>query len=168
MVNSVSRLLLMRHAKSDRANWVGPDHERPLNDRGVRSAQAVGRHLAAGGMVPDRIISSTAVRARTTADLVVTSAGWDLSLELDERLYGAGPMELIGVIREVDDGVDSLLVVGHEPTWSMAASGLTGGQYVEMPTAAVAVIEFDAAWPSVGWNRGRLVDHVLARSLLDA
>ncbi len=165
---SVNQLLLMRHAKSDRANWVGPDHERPLNDRGVRSARAVGRYLSTNGRVPDLIISSTAVRAHTTADLVVASAGWESSVELDERLYGAGPMEVIGVIREVDDAVGRLLLVGHQPTWSMVVSGLTGGQYVEMPTAAVAVIDFDAAWRALGWDGGRLVDHVLARGLLEA
>lgn len=168
MVNEVHQLLLMRHAKSDRANWTGPDHERPLNNRGVKSAQAVGRHLAANGCVPDRIVSSTAVRARTTADLVVASAGWGSPVELDERLYSAGPLELIGVIREVDDAVETLMVVGHEPTWSIVASGLAGGQYVEMPTGAVAIIEFDGSWSSVGSDEGRLVDHVLARSLLDA
>ena len=89
-------------------------------------------------------------------------------MELDDRLYGSGPMELIGAVREIDEGTVRALVVGHEPTWSMAASGLTGGVYVEMPTAAVACITFDAGgWPDVAWDSGRLVDHILARALLE-
>ncbi|MDH3250945.1 MAG: histidine phosphatase family protein [Acidimicrobiia bacterium] len=162
----MTELLLMRHAKSDRANWRGVDHERPLNERGVRSARAVGHHLADTGRQPDRVVSSTAVRARTTAELVVDAAGWSVAVDLDDRLYGAGAMELIGAVRETSVAVRRLLVVGHEPTWSMAASGLIGGVRLEMPTAAVAVVGFDVPWPQIEWDGGLLVEHVLARELL--
>lgn len=160
------QLLLMRHAKSDRANWTGPDHERPLNDRGVRSAEAMGRHLTGLGMAPGRLISSTAVRARTTAELAAAAGEWSVPVELDERLYGAGPMEVINLVRELDPESERVMLVGHEPTWSMVASGLTGGRYLEMPTAAVAVVGFEQPWRKVAWDSGRLVDHLLARPLI--
>ncbi len=62
-------LLLMRHAKSDWDADYESDHDRPLNDRGLKSARLMGRVLADEGLVPDLIISSTALRARTTAEL---------------------------------------------------------------------------------------------------
>jgi phosphohistidine phosphatase len=163
----VRELMLMRHAKSDRAHWDGLDHERPLNARGVDSARAVGKYLEASGRRPDGIISSTAVRARTTADLVVEAAGWDIDVVLDERLYGSGPMQLLNAIRETSDDRQRMLVVGHQPTWSMAASGLApDAGAIDMPTAAVAVLTFDSSWSDLGWAKAKLVDHVLARPLL--
>ena len=89
-------------------------------------------------------------------------------VELDERLYGAGPMEVVNLIRELDPESARVMLVGHEPTWSMVASGLTGGRYIEMPTAAVAVVAIDEPWARVAWDGGRLVDHILARPLLES
>ena len=163
----VRELMLMRHAKSDRARWNGIDHARPLNDRGIDSARAVGRHLAGTSRRPDGIISSTAVRARTTAELVVEAAGWDLEVVLDDRLYGSGPMELLSAVRELGDDLARVLVVGHQPTWSMAASGLAGDTTaIDMPTAAVAVLGFDGSWADLAWGQATLLDHVLSRPLL--
>src|ERR1700710_274986 len=59
------RLILLRHAKSDRPAGVA-DRERPLNDRGRRAAAAVGAHLAREGFRPDLDLVSAAARTRET------------------------------------------------------------------------------------------------------
>jgi phosphohistidine phosphatase len=94
-------LVLVRHAKSA---WDSPgldDHERPLAERGLRDAPEMGRRLAERGLVPDVIRSSTAVRARTTAKLMAQALGVGADrVQLDERLYGAMPEEILTVVGE--------------------------------------------------------------------
>lgn len=131
-------LLMMRHAKSDWEAEYATDHERPLNKRGVRSARIMGRVLAAKNLAPEAIITSTAVRARTTSELARAAGEWVANLFLEPRLYGTGSRDVIDVIRNAP-GVDRLMVVGHQPTWSLVVDDLTD-RYVDMKTGAVAVI----------------------------
>lgn len=129
----------MRHAKSDWAADFGTDHERPLNSRGVKAARQMGTVLAESDQVPDRIISSTAVRARTTAVLAAEAGEWGVEPSLEPRFYGTGPDAVLEVVRAVE-GAEKLLIVGHQPTWGMLVHALTG-ELVEMKTATVAIVE---------------------------
>lgn len=148
-------LLLMRHAKSDRDADYDSDHERPLNDRGVRSARIMGRVLAAESQAPDLVVTSTAVRARSTATLAEEAGEWGCEIVLDPNLYGTGADAAVQVASEATDA-DQLMLVGHEPTWSILASVLTG-EKVEMKTATVAIIEFDIdAWRDLPSRRGEI------------
>lgn len=136
-------LLLMRHAKSDWDAEYGSDHDRPLNHRGAKSARLMGRVLADQGLIPDRVTSSTALRARRTAELAIESGNWDAELVLDRALYDEGPRGVLDVAASAPD-VPRLMLVGHQPTWSMLVAALTG-ERVEMKTATVAVVALDVA-----------------------
>jgi phosphohistidine phosphatase len=148
-------LLLMRHAKSDWDADYGLDHDRPLNERGLRSARLMGRVLADEGLVPDLIISSTAVRARRTAELAIEAGDWEAELVLDRSLYEEGPRAVLEAGASAPD-VSSVMLVGHQPTWSMLVSALTG-ERADMKTAAVAVIELDLnSWAELPGASGTL------------
>jgi phosphohistidine phosphatase len=158
----MATLLLMRHGKSDWGASHQGDHERPLNGRGVRSARIIGRLLAARGEVPDHVISSTAVRARTSAELAKEAGGWECQISLDADLYHSGPDGVIEVAAQAPE-VGRLMLVGHQPTWSLLSQELTG-TWVDMKTATVAVIEFDiAGWAGLGHARGALSDVINPR-----
>lgn len=149
-------LLLLRHAKSDWDSDFPDDHERPLAKRGRRAAKDVGRWLAAVAP-PDLVLSSTAVRARTTAELAAAAGGWSCPLETTRELYEATPEAVLAVVRRGPDAVSTLLVVGHEPTWSLFVSRAIGGGAVRMKTAAIAALSFEAArWDEVGFGDGVL------------
>jgi len=138
-------VLLMRHAKSDRAHWSGVDHDRPLAVRGREAAGAMGRFMAAADLVPDRALSSTAIRASETLDLLISGGGWQgVTTERRESLYGAGPGEVWRVVERADRGESRLLLVGHEPGWSESVYFLTGGARVRMATGMLARIDFEA------------------------
>lgn len=144
-------LLLMRHAKSDWDASYGTDHDRPLGDRGVRSARLIGRVLTEAGAQPDLVISSTALRARSTAEHVVEAGRWDATIRLDPNLHGTGPDAALVVASGAPD-VRRLMMIGHQPTWSMLVTALTGGS-VDMKTATVAVIEFPVeSWAEMREN----------------
>lgn len=140
-------LLLVRHAKS---SWDRPgldDHDRPLNARGLRDAPEMGRRLAERGLIPDRILSSTALRAQTTAQLIADAFGYDADrIVLDERLYAASDDEVLRVIGEIDGDIGTAMVVGHNPETVSLAQRFSRDVH-EMPTCAVAEFTFDVdAW----------------------
>jgi phosphohistidine phosphatase len=134
-------LLVMRHAKSDWGVVSGGDHERVLARRGIKAARKVGRFLTKSGMTPDLVISSTAVRALSTAELAVEAGGWGCEIVARGELYASDPERVLDVIHEVQNGFGRLLIAGHEPTWSTLVTWLIGGEKVGMPTAAVACLD---------------------------
>ncbi|KZE95271.1 2,3-bisphosphoglycerate-dependent phosphoglycerate mutase [Agromyces sp. NDB4Y10] len=137
-------LVLVRHAKSAWADPTLADHDRPLNDRGRRDAPEMGRRLRERGTSPDTILSSTAVRARTTAEALATALAVDpAAVVLDERLYGSSPETILDIVAELDDGLSTALVVAHDPGLSDLAFRLSA-EIEHMPTCAVAEFKFSA------------------------
>jgi phosphohistidine phosphatase len=148
-------LLVMRHAKSDWNADYGSDHERPLNDRGADSARLMGKVLSDERQVPDLVITSTAVRALTTAALANEAGKWDADIVGESGLYGGGTDAAVHVASRSPD-VDRLMLVGHQPTWSNLVLKLTG-ERVEMKTATAVVVEFDIDhWSALPGEQGRL------------
>jgi len=152
------RLLLFRHGKSDWSAEYGSDHDRPLARRGIRAAALMGRYLAELGQVPDAVLCSTALRARQTLELAAEAGSWKVPVELREELYATSAGEVVELLRDRDDDRRSLLLVGHEPTWSTLAGGLIGGAGLKFPTACMARIDLDvASWSALAFDRGVLV-----------
>ena len=111
-----TRLILLRHAKSD---WSGPglaDFERPLSKRGRKAAPAVGRWLHDRGCMPDIVISSPAVRAKETVLAVAAELGIpEKEIRFDRRVYEAGPVRLAAVLKEHAADARCALLTGHNP-----------------------------------------------------
>ncbi|MBK8978066.1 MAG: histidine phosphatase family protein [Planctomycetes bacterium] len=130
-------LLLLRHAKS---SWDDPglrDHDRPLNERGGRAAPRMGELLRDEHILPDRILSSTAVRARQTAEAVAAVCGLSDALATIEELYLAPPSVILETVRRRAGEAIRVLVVAHNPGLEELVARLAG-QHYEFPTAALA------------------------------
>ncbi len=134
-------LLVMRHAKSDWGAAFGDDHERPLARRGVKAARRMGRFIAEAGVAPELVISSTAVRALTTAKLAAEAGDWGCPIVITEDFYASDAASVLERVGETEAGVERLLIAGHEPTSSALVRWLIGGGRVRMPTAAVACLD---------------------------
>jgi phosphohistidine phosphatase len=152
-------LLILRHAKSSWKEHGIDDHDRPLNERGRRSAPRVGRWLRARDLVPDGILCSTAERARATAELVSAAIDHQGPMIVEPDAYLADPATLIDLVSALPEEWSRALLVGHNPGLEALVSDLTGA--VEpLPTAALAQIELDVdSWAELpGASRpGRLV-----------
>jgi phosphohistidine phosphatase len=148
-------LLLLRHAKAERD---GPqrDRDRQLTDRGRRDAARMGRFLTAAEMVPDLVLTSSAARAEATAEIALEAGGWSCALRRIPAFYDASPGEVLEAVR-ASGGGPTLLVVGHEPTWSATAVILIGGGSLRLPTAGLAHVHFELEdWSEVAPGRGVL------------
>ncbi|HWT11797.1 MAG TPA: histidine phosphatase family protein [Allosphingosinicella sp.] len=168
-------LTLLRHAKSSWDDPVGRDFERPLNKRGRRAAQTIGRELRALGLEFDRIVASPALRVAETLAEVAQGYGRPIRPVYDERVYLATAATLLDVVREADDGADRLLIAGHNPglealalllTGEEGDGGLRGEVAVKYPTGTVAEIRFAVeSWGDVAAGAGRLERFIRPRDL---
>ncbi|MDQ4215756.1 SixA phosphatase family protein [Microbacterium sp. ASV81] len=148
-------LLLARHAKSDWDVDGLHDHDRPLNARGRRDAPAMARRLAGEDLGVQRIVSSTATRARSTA--AAYAAALELPVIEDPALYAASARTILHVAAALPDGVDVAMLVGHNPGMTDALAELTGS-YAEFPTCAVAECAVDVgSWAELVEGSGRLL-----------
>lgn len=167
-------LTLLRHAKSSWDDPVSRDFDRPLNKRGRKAARVVGRAMREEGLAFDAIIASPAVRVVETLRDVGDSYGRALEPEQDPDLYLASPAVLLERIHHVDDKVERLLVVGHNPGLEQLALLLTGNEgsglrdevEVKYPTATLAEIRFDVdRWADVAAAGGILTRFIRPRDL---
>lgn len=153
-------LVLVRHAKS---SWRHPglaDHDRPLNRRGLRDAPRMAARLAARATAPDRIVTSSAVRARTTArtfaDVLGLGPG---SLEVRPELYGAGSDRVLKTVRGLDDRHGTVILVGHNPTFTELGNGLSAERIGHVPTCGVVTFGLASVrWARADWGRFELID----------
>jgi phosphohistidine phosphatase len=154
----VSRLYLLRHAKSSWKDERLDDHDRPLAPRGKRASKAIGRYLRDHDIEPELVLCSSAKRARQTLERL-GPAGVDARIE--RELYAAGAHDLLERLRAVPDGVASVMLVGHNPGMQQLALRLAGLDD-KFPTAALAILDCDG-WS--GLERAELIDYVKPRDL---
>ena len=159
-------LLLLRHAKSSWKESSLPDHDRPLNKRGLKAAPRMGRLMRETGLRPDGVLCSTATRAKETLQLVLTELGGGVPVTFHAELYHCDVAQILGVLRGVAEPAASLLVVGHNPDLELFLEHATG-QTERLPTGALARIEVElAAWSDLtDATRGTLVSVSRPREL---
>jgi len=153
-------LILLRHAKAEQAHGK-PDHQRGLAARGRRDARAVGRWLSdpSQGVAVDLALCSTSERTRQTLDGLCAGGALVRESRFDERIYNASAASLLGVLLEVPDSVNTVLLVGHAPGIPMLAMALAIGgtgstEAIErlskgFPTSSLAILGFEGRWAAL-------------------
>lgn len=165
----MKRLYILRHGKSDWSADFESDHERPLADRGRKAAALIGRLVSSLNQVPELVVTSTAVRARDTAALAAAAGSWACPIEQEPALYGASPESVLTVLNSRGAVHASVMLVGHQPTWSELIGRLTGGSALHFPTAALARIDLAIeTWDEIRWGSGSLTWLVTPKLLLKA
>ena len=135
-------LLVLRHAKSSWKDEKIDDHERPLNTRGLKDAPRMGELLKEHDLVPEYILSSSAVRARLTAELAAEHSGYEGEIGGGRELYSFASEDYLEALEKLEDGYARVMVVGHNPGLEELVEWLTG-VYASLPTASLAVINLD-------------------------
>ncbi|HWC62701.1 MAG TPA: histidine phosphatase family protein [Rhizomicrobium sp.] len=172
----MKRLYLLRHAKAVPSEPSLDDHARELTVRGMHDAGAMARYLRKNGFIPDLMLISTSARTRQTADLVLREIG--AKADYRDALYLAEAGKILGMVQAVAQGVEGLMVVGHNPGLEELA-GLLAREPVrrkerhrrdvleeKFPTAALAVLDFDIAkWREIQPGTGKLTDFVRPKDL---
>jgi phosphohistidine phosphatase len=163
------RLLLVRHAKAIATAPGLRDRDRPLNERGRSAAAELGRGLAARALCPELILCSDAERARQTMEIMVGCWAREPQTRILPELYDQVDADYVGLVHAESGGAVSVMVVAHNPAIHATALALADGTQPgagelrrHYPTAAVAVLDFDAdGWPAVALGRGQLAAFIV-------
>ena len=149
-------IIIFRHGKSDWNAVYSKDHDRPLAKRGINASKKMGIFLKDKDQVPDIVISSSADRAKTTAELAIKAGNWSSNFYIDESIYGRSSDFLLELAKLIDDKNKSICFVGHEPTCSSFIS-LSTFHSARFKTASMAKINFVSdSWSGIEFGKGTL------------
>lgn len=137
-------LYLLRHAKSSWSDHRLSDFDRPLNKRGIQQAPQIAALLAAKDARPQKIITSPANRALSTAKVMAVAIGSDETrIGSDKRIYEANIQTLMYLIQELDDTLQTVMLVGHNPGFSYLVNTLSRQKIAPLPTCALIQLKLE-------------------------
>ncbi len=153
-------IYFVRHAKSSWEDSSLRDFQRPLNKRGLRDAPFMGRLMHAKAPAPDRLITSPAVRARTTARYYAEAIGYPVEdLQEEPVIYEAFPVDIMKLIEQFDPGWKVVFLFGHNPTWTTLANTFATSFIANIPTCGTFRVEAEVDdWAAFTSATGRLTE----------
>lgn len=155
----VKSLILMRHAQASDERSLS-DFERPLTAIGVRDARHMGRWLKSESYMPDMIITSDALRAATTAEIISEELNLSGTLHSEHELYEASVRTALQVITQTEENHQTLLVVGHNPTLSYLSDYLSDRSFPGLQPASLVIIQFEGlSWIEIGEHSGKFISY---------
>lgn len=153
---SVKKLYLIRHAKSSWEDDSLDDFERPLSERGLRDALTMGSRLRKKYIVPDIILSSPALRAKTTAELIANKIVYSKEIVFDKNIYEASSLQLQKILRGLDDTNNSAFLFGHNPELNILADYFVDFEE-NIVTCGIVAIEFRCeSWTEITPENAKL------------
>lgn len=166
----MKRVLLLRHAKAEQAS--DDDHARKLTERGRMDAAHIGAWLHKRYII-DLVLCSTSARTRETWRFVIEELGGKDEVQFLKPLYLAPVATIMKLVRRADDGVQTIMIIGHNPGIEEAVAMLVReargkDEYRRLqaasekfPTATLAVLEFEVGhWRDTKSNSGTLAAFV--------
>lgn len=152
------KLLIVRHAKSDWGSLELKDFDRPLNSRGKKDAPEMGKRLLGKGLLPDYIVSSTALRAITTCKIITKELGLEDKINLESKIYEASVPTLLNIINQFNNEDDFAALFGHNNGITDLAIYLTNTDIYDIPTCGMVLIEFPFDdWSLISKNTGEVI-----------
>lgn len=153
----MKKVYLIRHAKSSWKDLALEDFERPLNKRGKSDAPLMGDKLHDKKVVPDTILSSPALRAKTTAKTMAKKIGFEKEIVYKKDIYEASAMTLHKILTKIADKKSIVFLFGHNPSLNELSE-----HYIHfnenIPTCAVVEIVFDCnSWADISAENASLV-----------
>jgi phosphohistidine phosphatase len=144
-------ILLLRHAKSDWDNPGLSDFDRPLAKRGLKDAPRMGEVLALFDCVPDEILSSPALRAKQTTEMIVEACGYKKSIQWADSFYGGTSEDLMAALQRLPHRVERVMLVGHNPTMEETVATLLSASLdewrdewsIRIPTTGLVCLDAD-------------------------
>ena len=162
----MKQIYVLRHAKSSWDNSNLSDFERPLSKRGIRDANKLSIFLKNMDLMIDIVLCSTAVRAKDTFDL--TACGFNFEIDkanYTDKLYFGDVSSIIMRLKEIDNSLKNILIVGHNPTLHYLVESLTNKKIDRFKTCNLAIITHDDNWNSLGSKKSSLKSLIKPKEL---
>ena len=156
MFRVMKKILFTRHAKSSWSDSSVSDHNRPLNDRGVKSAQLFSKTMKLEFEKVEEVHVSSAKRAQETAK--------ELSLDKNKlfthrNLYTFSVSELENFIYSLNTDADYVQLIGHNPAFTEFVNLHSLISIDNVPTCGMVLLQWDEAktWSDVKFEKARLL-----------
>ena len=150
-------IILFRHGKASN-DYYSLDHNRPLSLAGIKQAKKVGINLARNNEMPDLVISSTALRAQTTAEIAMKAGEWPCTIQFDRGIYSGALQFIFKLVKSQNNSLSSICIVGHEPNISNFINQTTSDKCQKFLPASMARIDFDVnLWNNISMGLGNLI-----------
>ena len=131
-------LYVMRHGAAVGSSFDLDDYDRGLSESGSKKVREVAQRFAQKAEIIDLLVSSPARRAFDTAKLWALHSGMAVqTVQTDSKIYRAKPNDLLKLITSIDEGVGSLMLIGHNPAITDLVSDLVGGRTTSIPTSGI-------------------------------
>jgi len=147
-------LHIVRHAKSSWDFDGTADIDRTLKERGIRNSYEVSRKMKLSNLIPEKVLSSPAMRALHTAVIFARVFEYPLSrLEINQSLYESSAISIIDMLRALDDNLKSVMIFGHNPDFTEIVNLFLKNPIDNLPTSGAATFEFSVSrWKDIGRN----------------
>ena len=158
----MKEIYVLRHAKSSWDNSNLSDFERPLADRGISDAKKMSKFLKDMDLKIDKVLCSNAFRAKETFDL--TADGFNFEIDKAtylDKLYFGDTTTIIQDLKELDESLNNILIVGHNPTLHYLVEILTNESINRFTTCNLATISHDGEWVSLNSQQCSLKSLIL-------
>lgn len=150
-MTAYKHLYIVRHGKSDRDFVDVPDYDRPLKERGIVDSYKMASVLVQKKIIPQAIITSHAIRALHTAMIFARTFKFPLkNINISEDLYLSSENKHLEIFKEIDDSINSLMIFGHNPSFTDLANYFLHNKIEEIPTSGVVGIKFENdSWKNI-------------------
>jgi len=150
-MNSFKYLYIVRHGKSIQDYGDISDIDRPLKERGINDGYKMAEHLLVQDKIPEKIISSPAVRALHSATIFARTFNFSYNkIVVKEGFYLAGINIVLDIIKQTEDSINSLMIFGHNPTFTDLANYFLKNKIDNMPTAGIVGLKFEInSWSEI-------------------
>ena len=147
----MKNLYILRHAKSDWSEEFKSDFERGLSKRGFNDILLVAKELKKKGLKIDLIVSSSAKRAKITAEIFGAILGYDIfEINFKKKLYLANKEDILQTIKSTNSNINNLLIVGHNPEFTELVNHLTNLNLDNLPTSGFVGVKLDInSWDKI-------------------
>jgi phosphohistidine phosphatase len=160
-------IYIVRHAKSSWDDFTLSDHNRPLNKTGIKKTARIVAYLKKNNIHPELFVSSSAVRAKTTAFQIAEGLGYPLDkVIVDEAIYHADEDDIFAILFGLPDEIDSVMLFGHNPTLTYFVNNFLQPEIDNLPTTGVVSVSFKTdKWEKIAETKYQLNFVVFPRML---
>ncbi len=158
----MKKLYIIRHTDKTQSLVGQDDYDKELSQEGVVSAKLIAKNFANKKLPIDLIVASPAKRTKMTADIFADELNYNKSIMYNEVLYLAFVNELLETITYTFDTVDSMILIGHNPSLTALALVLVGFKE-KFEMGAIMEIHFDCnSWIDISKDNASLISYELA------
>ena len=152
----MKNLYLLRHAKSSWDDFALKDFDRPLSTRGIQDADLMGNYFKSKRKGLDLVLSSPSKRTKETLDHFFNKTSQNIIF--NETIYHSSIQNIYSVIKDVENNISSLMIVGHNPSMHEFSESFSGQFIEKFSTCGLASFEFDNEWVNVCESSGTLTE----------